>query len=113
MVQRAVPEVVVAWREAVEDGRRERERVREAHRRQEQAEADGRGGPASRTMAMEARRDTCERGMWAGMIDAAVQRSVRRRGIEDGDSASGKGHVIVTRGGEREMGKEGGGSTTV
>ena len=104
MVRRAVPEVVAAWREAVEDGRRERERVREAHRRHEQAEADGRGGPASRTQAMEVRRDKRERGMWAGMIDAAAaQRSVRRRGIEDG--GSGKGHV--TRSGEREMGKGG------
>ena len=36
--RRAVPGVVEACREAVEDGRRERERVSEAHRRQEQAE---------------------------------------------------------------------------
>ena len=39
IVRRAVPGVVVAWREAVEDGRRDRERVSEAHRRHEQAEA--------------------------------------------------------------------------
>ena len=97
MVRRAVPGVVVAWREAVEDGRRDRERVSEAHRRHEQAEADGRGGPASKTRAMEVRKETCERGVWAGMIDAAVRRGVRRRRIEDGDSRQGR----VTRVGER------------